>query len=384
MIRRRELLLGGGGLLATRSWAEPLRDGRSLPAPDFTRLRADSPYVVGVRPHRLGGIRIELAREPLPGGKPVVHAYGHGGAGISLAWGTAELVVDELARGFAGLGVEHAPVAIVGTGVVGLTAASLIRRRWPQTKLTVYAADLDLRTTTSWVAGGQFEPSGIWREYQQRPEVLADLLRRSKRHLLRLNVPDGRYGVIARDNYALDHELRSVDAYTPRDVLEEGRRGALPFEHLRAPGRVFPTWLMNPTMLLPALKAELEAAGVRFVQRRFASPAEVGAVPEAVVVNATGYGARALFEDDRLVPQRGHLVVLDRTDPRQDWLFSGGCEDHTICYVFCRQDDVVVGGTITAGDDETTIRPDDAPVFGRLLANAVSVFAGHTDRCLAG
>ncbi|MCB9686845.1 MAG: FAD-binding oxidoreductase [Alphaproteobacteria bacterium] len=382
MIGRRRFLAGAGALLATRALAEPLRDGPWLPAPDFTRLRADHPYVVGIRPHRLGGVRIGLDDQPLPGGKRVVHAYGHGGAGITLAWGTAELVVDEVARAFAAIG-EPGPVAVVGTGVVGLTAASLIRRRWPELALTVYAADLDLRTTTSWIAGGQFEPSGIWREYQKQPDVLADLLRRSKRHLLRLDVPDGRYGVVARDNYALDHELRSVDTYTPRDVLAEGRHGTLPFEHLRAPGRVFPTWLMNPTLLLPTLKAELEAAGVRFVQRRFASPAEVGAVPEALVVNATGYGARALFDDDRVIPQRGHLVILDRTDPRQDWLFSGGCEDHTICYVFCRQDDVVVGGTITAGDDDPAIRPGDAPVFGRILANAVSVFAGHADRCLA-
>lgn len=55
--------------------------------------------VVGLRPYRHGGIRVELDRRVAA--VPVVHAYGHGGAGWTLAPGTAERVadlVDEVAR----------------------------------------------------------------------------------------------------------------------------------------------------------------------------------------------------------------------------------------------------------------------------------------------
>lgn len=45
----------------------------------------------GVRPYREGGIRIE--REALRD-KVIVHHYGHGGAGITLSWGTAEYAAD--------------------------------------------------------------------------------------------------------------------------------------------------------------------------------------------------------------------------------------------------------------------------------------------------
>ena len=41
---------------------------------------------VGLRPGRPEG---RLEREPLPGGPPVVHCYGHGGAGVTLSWGCA-------------------------------------------------------------------------------------------------------------------------------------------------------------------------------------------------------------------------------------------------------------------------------------------------------
>jgi D-amino-acid oxidase len=41
---------------------------------------------VGLRP---GRPEVRLEREPLPGGPPVVHCYGHGGAGVTLSWGCA-------------------------------------------------------------------------------------------------------------------------------------------------------------------------------------------------------------------------------------------------------------------------------------------------------
>src|ERR1700704_1850638 len=49
--------------------------------------------VVGLRPYRPEGFRVEAERV---GEKLLVHNYGHGGAGITLSWGTASLAVDIL------------------------------------------------------------------------------------------------------------------------------------------------------------------------------------------------------------------------------------------------------------------------------------------------
>ncbi|MFC9247865.1 NAD(P)/FAD-dependent oxidoreductase [Streptomyces sp. NPDC057136] len=43
---------------------------------------------VGLRPARDAGVRIEAG--PMPGGGRLVHNYGHGGAGVTVAWGCAE------------------------------------------------------------------------------------------------------------------------------------------------------------------------------------------------------------------------------------------------------------------------------------------------------
>jgi D-amino-acid oxidase len=73
-------------------------------------------YYAQLRPYREGGIRIE--RENLHG-KHVIHNYGHGGAGISLA-PSCSLEAVKLALD---LIKPNNPIAIIGSGISGLMVA---------------------------------------------------------------------------------------------------------------------------------------------------------------------------------------------------------------------------------------------------------------------
>ena len=79
--------------------------------------------MVGLRPYRPSGFRVE--REDLGGGRLLVHNYGHGGAGVTLSWGSAWLAVEELV----GDAPPPARAAVIGCGAVGLATARLLQRR---------------------------------------------------------------------------------------------------------------------------------------------------------------------------------------------------------------------------------------------------------------
>lgn len=379
-LTRRLLLQSGVAFASWGAWGDDrLRGEEVLPDPDFSRLHEKNPHLVGVRPHRMGGVRLELDANPL-NGKRVVHNYGHGGGGITLSWGSAARVVSLL---------EAKPpksVAILGAGIIGLTTATELRRRWPEVKLIVFAKDLDPRSTTSWIAGGQFEPSGIYKEYEKasRKPELAALLRASKTRVVELQNSGQRqrFGIAERKQYTLDHEVPGMDKHTPRDVVPAFKRGALPFKSLNVVGREYSTWLQNPTLLLPALIEDLKAGGVTFEQRTFQKKDELAALPQDVIVNCTGLGAKTLFDDAKVIPQRGHLVVLQKTDPKQFYFFSGGCENFAISYVFCRQDDVVLGGSVVPNEDSMVESESDAPQFEKILNNASLLFGGKPAACV--
>ncbi|HEX8703256.1 MAG TPA: FAD-dependent oxidoreductase [Myxococcaceae bacterium] len=381
---------GGAAFPAFATSPGHLREGEVLPNPDFSLLRESAPYLVGIRPHRTGGVRLELEQQPLEtssGKKYLLHNYGHGGGGITLSWGCASVTADTVHTLLERLRqAQQVPsVAVLGTGVIGLTVATELRRRWPTLPLKVYAKDLDVRSTTSFMAGGQFEPSGISLEYQsaEKKRVLATYLRRSRERIVELQNSGQRtlFGVAERKNYTLDHPVKAFDDFTPRDVIPLPRKGTLPFEKLNTAGREYSTWLMNPAILLPKLAADLAQASVPFEQRLFESKRDIASLPENIVINCTGYGAKKLVGDRKLVAHRGHLVILRKTLPKQFYFFGGGCENRVTAYVFCRQDDIVVGGTVQPGNESATADEQDALVFQRILSNARELFDGRPAAC---
>src|SRR6266478_7787860 len=105
-------------LMATRAGglASALRPERHFAPVKVSRDRIIR-EVVGLRPYRPEGFRVEAERI---GEKLLVHNYGHGGAGITLSWGTASLAVDVLSEP----GADRGPSAGSPRGVVDVTGSS--------------------------------------------------------------------------------------------------------------------------------------------------------------------------------------------------------------------------------------------------------------------
>ena len=307
--------------------------------------------VVGLRPYRSEGFVVDAERI---GNKLLIHNYGHGGAGITLSWGTASLAVD-LARDFLASrppsgprSLSHRHFAVLGCGVNGLSTARLLQRRFqdgPGT-VTIYAKDLPPDTTSN-IAGGFWQPTSLY-----EPQAASMKFNEQFRQACRLSnrafqlLAGTEYGVrwidsfeLYRNEAALANELPGGnDLYPQQEIHKDaGHYFGFPFV------RQYSTMLIEPSVYLNALLRDFYIAGGKLVVKEFRSREEVMRLAEPVIFNCTGLGARALFGDQKLGPVRGQLVVL-LPQPEVDYCYLGRG------YMFPRRDGIILGGTFDHDD----------------------------------
>jgi glycine/D-amino acid oxidase-like deaminating enzyme len=313
------------------------------------------------------------------GDKLLVHNYGHGGGGISLSWGVADLAVA--------LGHDSAVdrYAVLGCGAVGLATARLLQRRGA--KVTIYAADLPPDTTSN-IAGGQWWPGSVYDFDQASPEFLQQFTLASRSAYRQFqNLVSGHYGVRWTRNYSPVRpgggprrvviqrpQAGAAAALPPEDPL----RGLAPEEFTLEPGehpwgdvrvRQFDSMMIEPAIYLQAVMEDFLTAGGQVVVRKFAAREQLAALTERTVFNCTGLGARALFGDEALIPARGQLVVLLPQPEVTYNVLAGGF------YMFPRQDGIVLGGTFDR--NQWSLEPDPEAT-ARILAGNKALFDAMT------
>ena len=333
-------------------------DGARFLAP--LRARADRIFDITVctRPFRAAGPRLdaERIRDTL-----VVHNYGHGGSGWSLSWGSSTIAVNKA------LADSPERIAVVGCGALGLTSALLAQAAGKP--VTIYTKEL-IQQTFSVRASGSFTPDSrvaltdavspefpaLWEEmartslkafrgYLGLPGdpvrwidryVVSDSAAPVARAPVEGELHFASYGSRLRDHFPPSEILRPAD--TPFHAASVRRRSVLMF---------------NLASYAHTLMTQFRLAGGRIEHREFHEPAELAGLPEKVVINCTGYGARALWRDESVVPVRGqHAYLIPQTE-----------FDYALAYrdvnVVPRSDGIVVqavsGGDMRGYNDDTLV-----------------------------
>lgn len=299
--------------------------------------------VVGLRPYRDEGY---VVRGEKVGNKLLIHHYGHGGAGITLSWGTAVEAV-ELARGYQAPLVRgraaQRKYAVIGCGVIGLSTALMLQRKFqdgPGT-VTIYSKDLPPDTTSN-IAGGFWSPTSVY-DSDYASTQFVDSCRKSSRvanRAFQLMVGE-EYGVrwidtfnLSRAEIGLESELPGGNDLYPNNVIHRDPATYFGFPVVRQ----YSTMLIEPQVYLAKLLRDFYAAGGRLIVKEFKSREEVLRLPEPVIFNCTGLGARTLFNDEKLIPVRGQLeILLPQSEVDYCYLGPG--------YMFPRSDGIVLGGT---------------------------------------
>jgi D-amino-acid oxidase len=312
---------------------------------------------VGLRPFRRSGF--VLGAEGF-GDKLLIHNYGHGGSGMSLSWGTAGMAAEmALAR-------EERSVAVVGCGVVGLTTARQLQRRG--FRVTIHAKSVPPDTTSNMSLAAWTPTSGLVSE-ARRTDPWDRQFREAARIAhgqLQLLVGRG-YGVTWQDNYS----LRATDPVRGSGQEEAGSMllpadleaasttlgpGEHPFPVAYAMRR--PSMRIEPSVYLDRLVSDVRQAGAGIVIRTFESRRDLAALPEPIVVNCTGLGARDLVGDAELTPLKGQLTLLvPQHDVDYSTFGSATPQAGGFVYMSPRRDGIALGGTSVEGD--WSLEPDD-------------------------
>jgi hypothetical protein len=152
------------------------------------------------------------------------------------------------------------------------------------------------------------------------------------------------------------------------DLVELGPdANPFPGRHVRRSSNM----MFNITEYAHLLISDFLQAGGRIETREFHSPADFAALPEKTLINCTGYGARALFGDQSVIPVRGQLARLI-PQPEVNYGLT-----YDYVSMIPRRDGMVVQAFgadegIGYGDDSTT--PDRAEAE-HAVATIASVFA---------
>jgi glycine/D-amino acid oxidase-like deaminating enzyme len=381
-LNRRDFLGSSAALLGLTGCARQTQSSPpQLPTPELklmpVRAEVDRMFRITVcsRPFRAAGPRLDVERV---GEKTVVHNYGHGGSGWSLSWGSSNIAVEKA------LATGERDVAIIGCGALGLTSAILAQRAGA--KVTIYAKERppevrSARATGSWTPDSRI---ALTTSASADFPALWEKMARFSFHTYESYLGMAGNPIEFTDRYQLS------DGSGTRQAEPEGLSFAryqdrifdiTPRMHDLAPGtHPFPTRYARRTSSLTfnvagysrQLVNDFLVEGGKLEHIEFHAPSELSTLPQKVIINATGYGARALWKDESIVPVRGQIAwLMPQPEVNYGVMYKG-------VYILARRDGIVVQDTGKLGDMEgynDTNETPDRPAAEAAVQVAAELYA---------
>jgi glycine/D-amino acid oxidase-like deaminating enzyme len=351
----RRSFLSGVAALGLTGCARQIKTARALPpqplspyaVPKLMPVRAEVDRIfrvtVCLRPFRAAGPRLDVERV---GDKTVIHNYGHGGSGWSLSWGSSGVAVDKAMQ------VGERDVAVIGCGALGMTSAILLQRAGA--KVTIYAKERPPEVRSARATGSFTPDSRVALTNSVSPDfpALWESMCRRSFHTYESYLGMAGNPVEWTDRYQLSDMSPAEEIANSRsdDPLGFARysnrvRDLIPRLQDLPPGsHPFPTRYAQRTSSLMfniagysrQLVNDFLVEGGKIELVEFHSPSELSQLTQKVVINATGYGARALWKDESVVPVRGQIAwLIPQPEVNYGVMYKG-------VYILSRRDGIVV------------------------------------------
>ncbi|MEI6790792.1 MAG: FAD-dependent oxidoreductase [Myxococcaceae bacterium] len=244
--------------------------------------------------------------------KIIVHHYGLGGSGWTLAPGAAEHVNNLLLDSFyAEELTEDTPITVIGAGVSGFFVAyNLVKRGFKN--ISILADKFD--ALPSHQAGGLFAPVSMDNDPEAQ-KMLNDIGFASYKFyeaIAQKKHPDFPDGASIIPAYFENRQDSGLEPYVDV-VIPPAKEVILDFGRISHKMVVYEQGIFidTPKMMIH-LEKFLRKSGVYFRQRRLSSFDEV---ESKFIINCAGLGAGELNHDEAMVSVQGHLILLKNQSP---------------------------------------------------------------------
>lgn len=257
------------------------------------------------RPMREGKFNISVEDR---NNKVLVHCYGHGGSGCTTVFGSVGKAIGLLASHSPN--AEQKPIRVIGSGIMGLTAAIELTQRGYN---VVGIVTKDLYDIPSWKNAGYFALVSV-KTSKEEEENLNQIGMTAFKEFQKINKGEHSYisaecvkmlpVYCSMDTEAGVENLEAAGLIPPKNIVTLDFGNGVRHENFVE----YMTYFMDTTQIMLELRAEVD---------RLKIPVELNEIQnfddiaEPIVFNCTGIGAKTLNNDDNMVPVRGHLINLN-------------------------------------------------------------------------
>ncbi|GAB3163755.1 FAD-dependent oxidoreductase [Telluribacter humicola] len=324
---------------------------------------------VGLRPFRASGPRLDT--EQL-GNKTIVHNYGHGGSGWSLSWGTGNIARQKV------LATPERKIAVLGCGTVGIATARLLQESGCE--VTIYTKDVPPNITSNLATGTWSPASRVCDPTVAKPEfrsVWEEATRFSHRRFqLLLGMDDiaawveeysafdeqpARSGAVAAGG-----EVYELPGLIPERVRLSQKEHPFKAEYVtRRSNMIFniPTYLRHHLNDFLMFGGKVKIHEIKKLE-------DIDALPEKVVVNCMGLGAKPVFNDEELTPVSGQLsCLIPQTEVQYKFNTKGA-------NFIARKDGIYLGSNGIVGNWDTTPSKEQTEKVVTILQKVMSEMRG--------
>ena len=244
-------------------------------------------------------------------------------------------------------------VAVIGGGIIGMSTAYRVKATYQNIDVVVFANKFSPNTTSDGAAGYLIPHDDHGSEKHMLKKWWLSTLNYAN-DLLWINDLSASIGLSTVHGYMLFEEEQadsfdwSSDMYNFRTLkADEIKRFPMSIKT----GYTYTVMCIESAKYIPWLMEKFKALGGQTKLRTINSFIEL-AEEFDVVINCTGLGAKALTNDDMLVPIRGQVVRVNAPWVKEFYCY---CAKDYVSLILPNQESVMLGGTFDVGDDNLSV-----------------------------